>query len=70
MVIMGVSTASNAPPNATHFDFMVAGGSRHWRRGGTAGLALSARLASHPNSTLTIEAGTGNGTDIATEKSV
>ncbi|EKM60177.1 uncharacterized protein PHACADRAFT_179599 [Phanerochaete carnosa HHB-10118-sp] len=55
------SIITTVPPNTTHFDFVVIGG-------GTAGLALSARLSSHPNtSVLTIEAGLDNRTDLATE---
>ena len=55
------SIVTSVPPNGSHFDFIVIGG-------GTAGLALSARLSAHTNITvLTIEAGLDNRTDLATE---
>ncbi|GJE89405.1 GMC oxidoreductase [Phanerochaete sordida] len=55
------SIVTSTPPNGTHFDFVVIGG-------GTAGLALAARLSTHPHiSVLTIEAGCDNRTDAATQ---
>ncbi|GJE89399.1 hypothetical protein PsYK624_054990 [Phanerochaete sordida] len=55
------SIVTSTPPNHAHFDFVVIGG-------GTAGLALAARLSGHPGiSVLTIEAGRDNRTDAATQ---
>ncbi|GJE89346.1 GMC oxidoreductase [Phanerochaete sordida] len=54
------SIVTSTPPTTTHFDFVVIGG-------GTAGLALSARLAAHAHvSVLTLEAGPDNRTSAYT----
>lgn len=54
------SIVTSMPPTTTHFDFVVIGG-------GTAGLALSARLAAHAHvSVLTLEAGPDNRTSAYT----